>query len=148
MTGLKAMIVDIDGTAALNNSGRPWFGPGFERRVFEDDVNTMVDTVVSALYRDGIVDAILFTTGRMEVARAETLRWIGTKVGWDLEDDGVELFMRKDGDFRPDHEVKREIYDEHIRHVYDVRLALDDKPSLIELWRSLDIPAWQVNEYR
>jgi hypothetical protein len=55
--------------------------------------------------------------------------------------------MRRDKDFREDHVIKREIYEQHIRPYYKVLLALDDKPSILELWRSLDIPAWQVREY-
>lgn len=148
MTGLRALIVDLDGTFALNESGRPWYGPGFEERVREDDVNEVVEEVIDALLAAGVVQTVLFVTGRMEVARTNTELWLNEGPGYVVGDAIFELFMRKDRDFRADEIVKREIYDEHIRRVYDVRLALDDKPSLIDLWRSLGIPAWQVNEYR
>lgn len=147
---INAIICDIDGTIALNNSGRPWFGEGFEKRVVEDDVNPMVNKVLNALYGDGTVDAVLFVSGRMQVAQDATLRWLSVRAGWTFSrnSDYMNLFMRKDGDFRPDTEVKREIYDEFIAPRFNVLLALDDRPEIVDLWRSMDIPTWQVAEYR
>jgi hypothetical protein len=141
-----ALIVDMDNTISLNVTKRPWYGPGFEKRVFEDSVNEMVNHVASTLWSEGVVDHVLFTSGRMEVGRKETTRWLLEKAGWGMGP-SVHLLMRKDKDTRPDHVVKREIYDEHIKPYYNVLLAMDDKPSILELWRSLDIPAWQVREY-
>lgn len=151
MTLIRALLVDLDGTMALNNSGRPWYGDGYEQRIYEDDVNDTVNGVVTYLIdADDAVTAfaehILFVSGRMEVGRAETVRWLNDKARQYHND--YTLFMRADGDFRPDVVIKTEIYNEHIRDKFDVRLALDDKPELITLWRSLGIPAWQVNEYR
>lgn len=151
MTGIRALLVDLDGTLALNESGRPWYGPGYEKRLHEDKVNHVVRKVINALVfpRSGVfADEVLFVSGRAEVGREATLLWLAQECGYIMDEDAMSLFMRKDRDFRPDVEVKTEIYNEHIRDVYDVRLALDDKPELISLWRSLDIPAWQVNEYR
>lgn len=151
MTRIKAIIVDLDGTLALNNSGRPWFGEGYEKRVFEDDVNDTVNNVITYLIdsEDAWVpfaEHILFVSGRMEIGRSETVRWLTSKARQYHND--YSLFMRADGDYRPDVEVKTDIYNAFIRDRFDVRLALDDKPELVTLWRSLGIPAWQVNEYR
>lgn len=141
-----ALIVDMDNTLSLNVTKRRWYGEGFEERVFEDTVNEMVNNVAAALYEDGTVQHILFVSGRMEVGRKETERWLLEKAGWGIGP-SVHLLMRRDKDFRPDHAIKREIYERHIRPYYDVRLALDDKPSIVELWRSLGFPCWQVREY-
>lgn len=149
MTGIRALLVDMDGTLALNETGRPWYGDGYEHRLHEDQVNHTVATVINALAFGGdFVDHVLLVSGRAEVGREETMEWLDANLGYIVDEDPVSLFMRKDRDFRPDVEVKTEIYNDHIRGVYDVRLALDDKPELITLWRSLGIPAWQVNEYR
>lgn len=148
MTGIRAAIVDLDGTLSLNNSGRPWYGAGYEKRLHEDDVNYTVERVMNAMVSRGVVDHILFVSGRAEVGRAATSQWIFDNTYFTVGSESSSLFMRADGDFRPDHVIKREIYDEHIRDAYDVFVALDDRPEMIELWRSLDIPAWQVNEYR
>lgn len=143
----KALIVDLDGTLALNNSGRPWFGEGYEARLHEDEVNQSVLMVLDALYDDRRIDHVLFVSGRTESGRAETEKWL-TKLDWRPGSHAASLFMRAVGDFRPDHEIKRAIYDDHIQEAYDILLALDDRPSIVALWRSLDIPTWQVAEYR
>lgn len=148
MTGIRAAIIDLDGTLSLNETGRPWYGPGYEERLHEDRVNRTVEDVVSAMVSHGLVDHILFVSGRTEVGRAATSQWIYDNTAFTVGGGSASLFMRADGDYRPDHVVKREIYDEHIRDAYSVFVALDDRPEMIELWRSLDIPAWQVNEYR
>ncbi|EQD83230.1 hypothetical protein [Saccharopolyspora erythraea] len=49
------------------------------------------------------------------------------------------LFMRRDGDYRPDVEVKRDIL-AGIRRRWDVRHAIDDNPAVIALWREAAIP--------
>lgn len=148
MSRATALIVDIDGTIARNNSGRPWYGDGYEKRLHEDDVDRAVETVVDSLYDGRLVDEVLFVSGRAEAGRKATELWLGTHCGWEVPSGGFSLLMRKDGDYRPDVVVKREMYDDYIRGAYNVFLALDDKPEMIDLWRSLDIPAWQVNEYR
>lgn len=151
MTLIRALLVDIDGTMALNNSGRAWYGDDYEKRVYEDDVNEAVNGVVTYLIdAEGdwtpFAEHILFVSGRAEIGRQETMRWLIDKAKQYPQD--YTLLMRKDRDFRSDVEVKTEIYNEHILGKFDVRLALDDKPELVTLWRSLGIPAWQVNEYR
>lgn len=149
MTLIRALLVDMDGTMSLNNTGRPWYGDGYEKRLHEDTPNrTVIDVLDALTYKGGFVDHVVFVSGRAEVGRAATTTWLMDHTFYDPDGDDVDLFMRADEDFRSDVEVKTEIYNQNIRDVYDVRLALDDKPELIALWRSLGIPAWQVNEYR
>lgn len=149
MTGIRALLVDIDGTIARNNSGRAWYGDGYEKRLHEDDVDTTVLAVIDALtYKAGFVDHVLFVSGRAEVGREATSLWLEEHTSYVPDGRMSDLFMREDGDYRPDEVIKREIYDRYIRDTFKVLLALDDKPSMVDLWRSLGIPAWQVNEYR
>lgn len=149
MTGIPALIIDMDGTVALNETDRPWYGPGYEKRLHEDRVNEVLASVVYALFVDGdFANHLLFVSGRAEAGREATCEWIETNLGYVVDEDPVSLLMRKDKDNRSDVVVKTEIYNDHILGKFDVRLALDDKPELITLWRSLGIPAWQVNEYR
>jgi hypothetical protein len=143
---IKTLMVDLDGTLALNNTGRAWYGEGYEKRVYEDDVNHMVNKVIGSLYGDGTVDRVMFMSGRMEIGRAETTRWLRDKAGWWANPSN--LIMRANGDKREDVIVKRELWEQHIKGKYDVLLALDDRPSIVALWRSLNIPTWQVGEYR
>lgn len=152
IAGMRSLIVDMDNTMSLNVTGRRWYGPGFEKHLHEDEVNRTLNEVLSHLIDQNedwpaFADHILFVSGRMEAGREATTRWLNDDAGWGTAQDHYTLLMRQDGDFRPDHEVKRDIYDEHIAGKHDVVLALDDKPSIVALWRSLGIPCWQVREY-
>ena len=54
------------------------------------------------------------------------------------------LFMRGQGDRRPDDIVKTEIYEAFIRGRWDVLLALDDRPRVIRAWQALGVPVFDV----
>ena len=56
------------------------------------------------------------------------------------------LYMRPTGDYRTDTEWKRECYESYIKPVYDVRLVLDDRASVVAMWRELGLECWQVAE--
>jgi hypothetical protein len=51
--------------------------------------------------------------------------------------------MRKNDDFRPDHEVKREILNDHINKDR-VRLVIEDRASVVKMWRQEGLVCWQV----
>ena len=57
-----------------------------------------------------------------------------------------DLFMRADGDYRADSIVKEEIYHDKIEPVYNVLLVLDDRDSVVKMWRSLGLTCLQVAE--
>ncbi|MEV7867545.1 hypothetical protein AB0P17_15895 [Streptomyces sp. NPDC088124] len=78
---------------------------------------------------------VIFCSGRPERddrgygVRAATRRWLGLHLG-EWADDSL-LLMRGQGDRRPDHVVKRELFNAHIRDAYDVLLAWT---TVIEWW--------------
>src|SRR3546814_10049061 len=51
--------------------------------------------------------------------------------------------MRKDADTRPDHVVKEEILQQIIDDGYQPILAVDDRPSVVAMWRSKGITTLQ-----
>lgn len=56
------------------------------------------------------------------------------------------LYMRPEGDYRPDYEVKKEIL-ARIRQRYNVVHAIDDSPHVIQLWKDegisyTHVPGW------
>ena len=55
-----------------------------------------------------------------------------------------ELYMREEGDNRKDSIVKKELYRKYIHPNYYVRLVLDDRNQVVDMWRSLGLPCWQV----
>lgn len=130
-----AWLVDLDGTLALMGGGRsPFDWP----RVVEDELNRPVAQVVRALERFGF--QIVFVSGRDSVCRPETLYWL-SRYGFT----GVQLFMRAEGDTRKDAIVKRELLDK-ISEDWDVFGALDDRDSVVRMWRSVGLTCFQVAE--
>lgn len=85
---------------------------------------------------DAVSDGVdrLIVTGRPERTRADTEAWLA-KHGFA----GAPLFMRPEGDRRPDHIVKRDLYELLVEPYWAVQLAVDDRPSSMSMWHSLHI---------
>ena len=129
-----AIICDIDGTLAhmYNRSPYDW------SKVGEDKVDIHIAWLVNVLFRS--VNVIL-VSGRDECCRKETEDW--------LNDNGVrytKLFMRKEGDNRPDETIKQEIFNDNIRDNYNVRFVLDDRNKVVDMWRQMGLKCLQVEE--
>ena len=120
-------IVDIDGTLALRGDRHPYDWA----RVGEDEPNIPVVTVVRALIRDG--NQVRYMTGRMEQCRRATVMWLRRHVADATRP--ADVWMRADDDMRPDWEVKRELYDEHIRGLREVEGVIDDRERVVRMWR-------------
>jgi predicted kinase len=130
----KAVVVDLDGTLAIHNGRQPF---DFSQ-CYTDSVNPAVLECVKALHRAGI--QILFVTGREDVCRAETVRWLNDKCGLIH----FELHMRKKNDNRKDSLVKEEIYKERILPKYYVHFVLDDRQQVVDHMRGLGLTVFQV----
>jgi predicted kinase len=130
-----AVICDIDGTLA-HMSGR---SPFEWKRVGEDTLDHQVAAVLDKYSLDGY--QIIMMSGRDAVCRPETEAWLKR---WQVP--YAELWMRGEGDMRKDTVVKRELFDQHVRSRFNVELVLDDRNSVVEMWRSLGLRVWQVAE--
>lgn len=128
-----AIICDLDGTLCLFN-GR---GPFEMEKCDTDLINLPVSLTLRAFHKAGT--QIIFVTGRFEEHREKTCDWL-RRYGPPYR----ALYMRADGDYRKDAEVKTEIYRQHIEPHYDVLLSLDDRNQSVECWRSLGVPCFQV----
>lgn len=128
-----AWIVDIDGTLALNTSGR---SPYEWHRVGEDSINRPVALLVRGLQRLGL--GIVLLSGRDAVCRPETVAWL-RRMAIDYD----ELLMRPEGDFRRDSIVKLEMF-QALAARWSVIGALDDRNQVVEMWRSIGLPCCQV----
>lgn len=130
----KAIMVDIDGTLAkmVNRSPYDW------HKVEADEVFEHVAEVVSWANSAGW--DVVVMSGRDSVCRPETERWLETVVWYD------RLFMRPEGDQRKDSIVKKELFDEHVRDFYDIQFVLDDRNQVVDMWRKLGLPCFQVAE--
>ncbi len=128
------ILVDLDGTVALMGNRSPYD----ETRVHEDQPNAPVIAAVRALHAAG--HAVVFCSGRTEGCRAATQVWLAEHVGVPYE----ALHMRRVGDTRKDSVVKLEIFDREIRDRYTVLAVLDDRASVVAMWRSMGLTVFAV----
>lgn len=127
-----AVLVDVDGTLALNQSGR---SPFEWHRVGEDAVNTMVAQAVELFGKDYL---IFIVSGRDGVCLPETVQWLkDNHIGYDA------IYMRAEGDNRKDSIVKLEILEE-IKTKYFPALCIDDRRQVVDAYRHAGLPVWQV----
>ena len=141
----KAYIFDIDGTIS-DCSHRLHFITGEHKdwnafyAACKDD--TPIDDVCR-IFRTLQAHALplLLLTGRPNKTEKDTLLWLADNQMWTTPSD---LYMRKDGDHRPDYVVKREIYEQEIKDKYDVIGVFEDRDSCVKMWRELGLTCFQV----
>lgn len=134
----SAIIVDLDGTLALNNHGRSYYK--FDT-CDQDDLDELLANMLF-IYRTQMDCSIIVVSGRDDIALPMTKAWMAKhNVEWDL------MFMRVTGDERPDNVIKREIFDREIRGKYNVSFVLDDRDQVVKMWREeLGLKVLQVAE--
>lgn len=127
-----AILVDVDGTLAIKGDRSP-----FEwHKVGLDTVNQMVAQVVNLF---GMTYKILIVSGRDGVCRPETEQWLKDNyIPYDA------LYMRAEGDNRKDWIVKLELL-EQIKKYYFPALCIDDRQQVVDAYRYVGLPVWQVN---
>ncbi len=131
----EVIIVDIDGTIALRGNRDPYDLTS----VSQDKPNITVIDILDIL-NSGTHCERVFVSGRSEVCRAETTKW--------LEEQGFMypiLFMRKSNDYRADEVVKKEIYETKILPA-KVWCVFDDRNRVVKMWRELGLTCLQVAE--
>lgn len=139
------ILVDIDGTLAR----RVDRGPFDWAKVKGDDAIQPVVDLVEDLLTLGY--NIVFMSGREDTGdcRKDTLWWLHQHLP-SLQErilyEDTKLFMRDKGDFRPDDEVKYELFDLYIRDTYDISFVLDDRDKVVKMWREIGLTCLQVAE--
>lgn len=134
------MVFDMDGTLCDVSSLRHLVAAGLKSKNFDEFHKRSVDCPPIPWVKAAAVDAhgmgyrVIQVTARQEKYRAHTSWWLADNF---VPSDG--LFMRPNGDFAPDHQIKRAILDRLLK-VYDIRKAYDDNPSIVRLWSQYGIP--------
>lgn len=151
MSEHKTVIVDIDGTVAdlshrlhfiEGKYGQPKLWDEFYAAVGMDEpIHEMVDLVKLLQHTYDIV----FVTGRPERTRDASVAWIKKHIYDDYRVMPV-LYMRKDRDYRSDNIVKKELYDRYIKPTHDVAFVLEDRSSVVRMWRAEGLRVLQVAE--
>jgi uncharacterized HAD superfamily protein len=131
MKGKPIVLVDIDGTLAdvrhrlhhINNARRKNWKAFFEGMDRDTPIASTVAWVQSlAGHHD-----IIIVTGRPEEYRARTEAW--------LKQNGIpfaDIFMRRDGDHRPDYEMKKEALKRWPKE--RIKLVIEDRPPVCDMW--------------
>jgi len=139
-----AIIIDIDGTLAncehrrhwVENKPKQW--DKFFEEMDKDDLNSWCDEIIDAFKGNF---KILLVTGRSQKYAEKTLDWLRK---WGVHYD--RLIMRAEDDFRLDTIVKREIYEEQIKDNFDVLFTVDDRSSVVNMWRELGLTCLQCDK--
>lgn len=136
-------IFDLDGTLA-DNSHRLHHITGESQnwRYYQEkcDRDTPIEAtilVARALKQAG--HTIIILTGRSKHKLEETRVWLDVyEVPYD------KLIMREKTDFRPDIEYKSDMLQKHITG--EVKAVFEDRPSMINWWRSQGITCYDVGQ--
>ena len=134
----KAILVDLDGTLCdcehrvhhVRGEKKNW--KAFNKLMVHDQLNHWCFELMEAMAARDY--KIIFVTGRGELSRVPTENWLKKhSVKYD------HLFMRGVLDIREDADVKEEIFELHIKQNYQVLFVVDDRKSVVERWRKLDL---------
>lgn len=132
----RAILCDIDGTLAHMDGRSPYDYSRVSTDTLDETVRNLVEMFAANDY------AIIFMSGRDIVCYDQTYEWI-TDVA-EIPEGSFDLFMRPLDDGRQDSVVKAELFDEHVRDHYDVKLVLDDRDQVVEMWRAMGLKVLQV----
>lgn len=126
-----AIIVDIDGTIAINVN-RDYYDM---TKILNDVPNYPICELVKYLSERFIV---LIVSGREDCCLIDTQFWLKyNNIPF------TKIFMRKTGDKRSDAIVKNEILEEILRE-YNIAYVLDDRNSVVNMWRTNKLCCLQV----
>lgn len=142
---MDTIVFDIDGTLSdvthrrhFVKGANPAWGPFFDAMV---DDPPLADTCLLAellgshpLAKAGNFLNLFFFSGRPETHRKQTEDWLKKHVPVCFER-AEGLLMRGENDFRPDTIIKREMLQGVRNHGFNVRLVIDDRPSVVQMWK-------------
>lgn len=143
----KAVIFDIDGTLAdlshrLHHIKRqPISWDAFFAECGQD---TLIEPIRDLAHIFKAQDyKVVLVSGRSDICREPTVEW--------LDKHGVPcdgLHMRRNGDYRQDFIVKSEILDGLLAADNDIRFVIDDRPSVVAMWRDRGLTCLQCRDWQ
>lgn len=143
----ECVLVDLDGTLAdcdhrkhfLDCEPKNWTGFLNPVLVAEDPLIESIARVVHSL---AATYPIIYVSGRNVALYDTTKKWLEKHELWFPP---YKLYMRPAADRRSDVIVKREILYK-IREEWQPWLAIDDRTSVVAMWRDEGITCMQVND--
>lgn len=157
VAGRPLYIFDLDGTLALiehrrhfvEGAKKDW--PAFFAACVDDKPNVPVINTLKALRKSGA--EIWIWSGRSDEVAAQTEEWLYRHgclkscmfLHWEPFSPPESFRMRKAGDHQPDVKLKAQWLSEVDPPEYARLTAVfDDRQSVVDMWRSLGIPCFQV----
>jgi len=130
---LPAVIFDIDGTVALRGDRDPYD----MTRVGEDQPNVAVLEIAKMIAASGMAKVVFFS-GRDGSARNQTKLWLDEHFGT-----AYHVYMRAEGDKRPDEQVKADMY-HYLKAFRPIVAVFDDRNKVVDMWRDKGLTCFQV----
>ena len=134
---MSVIICDIDGTLLtkredLRAEKKNWYTPRLD--------DELILPVADVLRRFHGEHGIVLLSGRKERFRDITLRTLDQHNFKAFD----RLLMRATDDNRADEIIKRELFDTYLKDK-EILFAIDDRPRLVRMWRSMGIFTFDVN---
>jgi phosphoglycolate phosphatase-like HAD superfamily hydrolase len=139
----KIILCDLDGTLCNCDHRRhfaqvnPPNWDAFNAAHFADKAHRDIVWLIQLMNNDDAM--VIIVSARSDEFKASTIEWL-EKEGITYED----IFMRKEKDTRADTIVKKEILDEIRKKYGEPYMAIDDRSSVISMWRENGVRAIQV----
>ncbi len=145
----KIVIVDLDGTLALNKHrfhyidkksvNKPNWEAYFEA-CDKDEPNKPVIESINALKTAG--NKVHIFSARGDIVRNKTIQWLSKyNVPYD------QLTMREMDSFTPDEELKKSwLLSYYPNYKDEVLCVFDDRDKVVKMWRSMGLSCFQVAE--
>ena len=135
----RNIIFDIDGTLA-DPKDRLHFLEKKDWNSFYDACldDVPIHHVIYLLKKLKKNHHIIILTGRPERIKDKTLQWLkANNISFD------EIYFRKDGDYRPDYEIKEEMLKALNRSIW---FAVDDRKQVVDMFRRNNILCLQCKD--
>jgi phosphoglycolate phosphatase-like HAD superfamily hydrolase len=139
---MKCYLFDIDGTLAdlthrlphIQKEPKDW--DAFFAACRDD---RPIEHIVDLVHALSHFDHIVLVSGRSDRVKRQTKDWLREHlINYDA------LYMRRDGDHRPDNQVKAELLDRLLADGYKPRIVFEDRDQVVQMWRARGIPCAQV----
>ena len=137
-----AILIDLDGTLANISHRREKFLKNndwgdFNSKINADSLNYWCREIIDKFKSSY---KIIIVTGRKRHLEKETLGW--------LKNNGVfydDIYFRETKDYRKDYIIKKEIYERDILKKYNVLFVVDDRESVVKMWRGRGLVCLQCD---
>lgn len=140
---MKCYLFDLDGTLCDLSHRLPLIKcekPDWDAFFDACHADTPIMHVVDLCRTLTAGSPIVFVSGRAERSYEATRTWLIKQRLYG------PIYMRQDGDHRPDHVIKLELLARVRKDGYEPVLAFEDRDSVVRMWRAAGIPCAQVAE--